>query len=104
MMSDFLPYRLSKRSGKELKKIRQSDKTLYNKINSAIESICENPLVGEAKKGDLKGYFCLDVLHRGTDYRICYAMEEDENGELILVVLMGPRENFYPELKRYLGK
>jgi mRNA interferase RelE/StbE len=102
-MNDLLRYKLNKRAAKELKKIRQSDGTLFTKIVSAIDSIRENPLVGEAKKGDLKGYYCLDVIHRGTNYEICYTMEEDENGELILVVLMGPRENFYVDLKRYLG-
>lgn len=102
-MNDLLRYRISKRAIKELKKIRKSDSTLYTKIESAINSIRENPLVGEMKKGDLKGYYCLDVVHRKINYEICYTMEKDENGELVLVVLMGPRENFYPELKRYLG-
>ena len=51
----------------------------------------------------MKGYSCLDAHHRGTNYEICYTVEENEEEELVLVVLLGPRENFYPELKRYLG-
>ena len=101
-MSELLPYRIGKRAGKELKKIRTSDVNLYRKINNAIESIRENPMIGEAKKGDLKGYFCVDLNHMGTNYELCYALEEDENGEIVIIVLMGPRENFYPQLKRYL--
>lgn len=103
-MSEKLPVSLTKRAGKELKKIRNSDKVLYGKITAAIQEICNDPLSGEAKKGDLKGYFCLDVMHRGTNYEICYAVEFDDSGEMILIVLMGPRENFYDDLKRYLGK
>lgn len=103
-MSDtLLPLRLSKRAGKELRKIQKSDQFLFRKMDEAITSIRKDPEIGEAKKGDLKGYSCLDVHHRGTNYELCYAVREDENGELILIVLLGPRENFYKELKRYLG-
>lgn len=103
-MSDaVLPFQLSKRAGKELKKIKKSDQNLYRKMEEAITSIRIDPDIGEAKKGDLKGYSCLDVHHRGTNYELCYAIREDEKGELILIILLGPRENFYPELKRYLG-
>lgn len=102
-MSNLLPLQLHKKAAKELKKMRQSDRTLYEKIDVAIQSIRINPLVGEAKKGDLKGYFCLDVMHLGINYEICYTLEEDANGNIVVVVLIGPRENFYPTLKRYLG-
>lgn len=102
-MSELLPYRLGKRAIKELKKIRKSDQALYKKMEVAILSIRENPFIGEAKKGDLKGFYCLDVTHVGTNYELCYALEEDEQGNVVIVLLIGPRENFYPELKRYLG-
>lgn len=96
-MSELLPYRLGRRAVKELKKIRKSDHVLYKKMEAAIVSIRENPFIGDAKKGDLKGYYCLDVMHIGTNYELCYALEEDE-----IIILIGPRENFYPELRRYL--
>lgn len=102
-MSELLSYKLGKRAGKILNRIRKTDNTLYRKMNTAIESIREKPFIGEAKKGDLKGYFCVDLNHLGTNYELCYTLEEDDNGQLVLVILMGPRENFYPELKRYLG-
>jgi len=56
-------------------------------------------LIGEAKKGGLKGYFFLDVSHMGTNYELCYDLEENDNGEMIIIILMGSGENFYPELK-----
>lgn len=93
---------MGNRATKSLKRIRKSDSTLYKKVLHAIEDIRRNPFIGDAKKGDLKGYFCLDVFHVGTNYELCYALEKDENGEIVLIVLMGPRENFYAELKRYL--
>ncbi|WP_438317178.1 type II toxin-antitoxin system RelE/ParE family toxin [Sporosarcina sp. FA9] len=76
---------------------------MYEKINDAITNICLDPFIGDAKKGDLKGFFSLDVFHQASNYELCYKIEEDENGDLIVIILIGPRENFYPELKRYLG-
>ena len=104
MNEELLPYQLSTRAGKELKKIKKSDQVLYRKMDEAILSIRKDPAIGEAKKGDLKGYSCLDINHRGTNYELCYAIRENEDGELVLVVLLGTRENFYLELKRYLGR
>ncbi|MBP1970325.1 Txe/YoeB family toxin of Txe-Axe toxin-antitoxin module [Virgibacillus natechei] len=103
-MSELLPYKIGKRAAKEFKRIRKTDQKLYRKMNEAIEFIRKNPFSGNAKTGDLKGYFCIDVSHIGTNYELCYTLEEDDTGDMILIVLMGPRENFYEQLKRYLGK
>lgn len=103
IMSELLPYRIGRRALKELKRIRKSDQVLYKKIDAAIMSIRENPYVGEMKKGDLNGYYGFDVTHVGTNYEICYALEEDAQGNIVVIILIGPRENFYAELKRYLG-
>ncbi|MCJ7840651.1 type II toxin-antitoxin system RelE/ParE family toxin [Lederbergia sp. NSJ-179] len=101
-MSKQLPIKISKRAGKDLKKIQRSDQVLFRKISKAIEDIRKNPFIGEAKKGDLKGCFCLDIHHVGTNYELCYSLEELEDGQVVLILLMGPRENFYSQLKRYL--
>jgi len=102
MMSELLPYTLTKRAGKVLLEIRKSDKRLYEKINDAIMKIRESPYIGEVKKGDLKGFYSLDVFHQSGNYEVCYGIKEDQNGDLIAIILIGPRENFYSELKRYL--
>ena len=102
-MSDLLPYKLGDRAIKQLKKIRKTDRALFEKINDAIIAIRLDPNIGDPKKGDLKGYHCLDVSHMRTNYELCYTLELDEDGEIILIVMMGPRENFYDDLKRYLN-
>lgn len=101
-MNNLLPLKIGKRATKELRKIRKTDQVLYRRISNAIDSVRENPLIGEAKKGDLKGYFCIDIHHIGTNYELCYTLEENEDGKLIVIILLGPRENFYSQLKRYL--
>lgn len=102
-MDRLLAYKIGNRAIKQLKKIRKSDRKLYKKIEKEIEAIRRNPLIGDAKKGDLQGYFCLDVNHLGINYEICYTLEIEENGEIIVIIFIGTRENFYAELRRYLG-
>nr|WP_012477117.1 type II toxin-antitoxin system RelE/ParE family toxin [Heyndrickxia coagulans]ABJ99980.1 unknown [Heyndrickxia coagulans] len=102
-MSNLLPFRLSKVAEKNLKKIKKTDRILFEKIEIAIETIREDPDVGDRKLGDLEGYFCVNVHHLRVEYRICYTVEEDENGDLVVIIMIGPRENFYRDLKRYLS-
>jgi len=84
---------------KFLKKLKE--KPLKEKFYDAINKICENPYIGEAKTGDLQGIFCKDIYHAGINYELAYAIVE-EDGELIVIILAGVRENFYDDLKRYL--
>ncbi|WP_342399414.1 type II toxin-antitoxin system RelE/ParE family toxin [Weizmannia sp. FSL W8-0676] len=101
-MSSLLPFRLSKVVEKNLKKIRKTDRVLFEKIEIVIDTIREDPSVGDPKLGDLEGYFCVNIRHLRIEYRICYTVEEDENGELVVIIMIGSRENFYRDLKRYL--
>lgn len=102
------PVTFTKKARKQLKTFRKSDRTLYMLIDKAIEDIRKDPYIGEAKWGDLEGYFSYDVYHqintkKHINYEICYQIELDEDDEIVSVIFMGSRENFYSELKRYLG-
>jgi Txe/YoeB family toxin of Txe-Axe toxin-antitoxin module len=103
MNETLIPYKLSNRAEKQLKKMRKSDANLYKKIQEVIYEIRKDPELGSEKKGDLKGYKLVDIYHLGISYELCYCLEEDENGKLVLIIMMGTRENFYEELKRYLN-
>jgi len=46
-------------------------------------------------------FFGYDVKHSRINYELSYRIYE-ENGQFILVILAGTRENFYDELKRML--
>lgn len=50
----------------------------------------------------LRGIHGYDVYYRGTNYEIAYRVEENQVGEMVVVILAGSRDNFYEELKRYL--
>ena len=81
------------------KKVKE--KPLKNAFREAITSIRENPLIGEAKTGDLSGLYGLDVYHNRTNYEIAYRISKLDNGDMVVIIMAGTRENFYNELKRY---
>ena len=86
-------------AAKFLKKLK--DKKLKALYQKAIDSILEDPLIGEAKTGDLAGIFGYDIYYNKTNYELAYTIEYVE--DLVVVVIMaGTRENFYDELKRYM--
>lgn len=60
-----------------------------------------DPFVGKNKTGDLVGVMGYDVRHQGTNYEIAYTTEENADGQTIVVIMAGTRENFYEQLKRY---
>jgi mRNA interferase RelE/StbE len=85
---------------KYFKKIRE--KGLKDAFKNALSKIADNPYCGEAKQGDLTGVFGYDVYYNRTNYEIAYQIIEDD-GKLIVVIMVGTRENFYDELKRYFN-
>lgn len=84
---------------KYFKKLK--DNGLKQAFKDAIISIRENPEIGSAKVGDLSGLYCLDVYYR-SNYELAYRISTLENGDMVVIVMAGTRENFYKELKRYL--
>jgi mRNA interferase RelE/StbE len=95
---DLIPSAATEKFIKKLK-----DKPLKQKFKDAFREIQLDPhTVGEQKKGDLAGIYGYDIYHNGTNYEISYSIQEDEEGNLVLVILAGTREQFYQELKRYI--
>lgn len=94
-----LPVRFAPPAAKYLKKLK--DKKLKGLYKNAIDKICEDYTIGEIKKGDLSGFYGYDIYYNKTNYELAYTLERVD-GELIVVVMAGTRENFYEELKRYI--
>jgi len=78
------------------------DKKLKEIYKEAIINIRKNPDIGEAKTGDLKGIYCVGIRYNKVNYELAYRITELENGDMIIIILAGTRENFYKELKRYM--
>jgi hypothetical protein len=91
-------------------KVNQS-RTLENRImkfsrqekdilDNEIKAIIEDPLIGEEKKGDLRGAFVHKFKVRTTQHILSHRMTK--NG--IELIMIGPHENYYRDLKRHLKK
>ncbi len=90
--------RILPKAKKFIKKIKE--KLLKEKLKKAIIKIQTNPYIGEAKKGDLNEIYGFDVFYHNINYEISYKIYEKEN--IVVIILIGTRENFYQELKKYI--
>ncbi|MCD8038685.1 MAG: type II toxin-antitoxin system RelE/ParE family toxin [Lachnospiraceae bacterium] len=86
-------------AAKFIKKIK--DKKLKSLYQKAVNQICEDYTIGEAKTGDLSGIYGYDIYYNKTNYELAYTVEYAEN-EIIVVIMAGTRENFYDTLKQYM--
>ena len=80
---------------KKVKKLKKKEKEVLDK---EIRSIIQNPSIGVEKKGDLRGIFVHKFKIKQNLYLLSYRVF-DENLELIMI---GPHENYYRDLKSYL--
>ncbi|MDR2868831.1 MAG: type II toxin-antitoxin system RelE/ParE family toxin [Deferribacteraceae bacterium] len=88
----------SKASEKYFKKIR--DRNLLAAFKAAIDKIKDNPEIGTQKIGDLHGIYGYDVMLNSINYELAYRFYEEKR--LVVIILVGTRENFYKELKRLI--
>ena len=86
---------------KYLKKIK--DTKLKKIFQDTLETIKNDPTIGQIKTGDLNGIYAYGFKYQNTDYRIAYKVSVNEDGTLTIVIMIGSRENFYTELKDYLN-
>jgi mRNA interferase RelE/StbE len=68
-------------------------------LDDEVRRICVAPEIGEAKKGDLAGVFVHKFKVRDRLFLLAYEFGENE----VLLLALGSHENFYRDLKRYLG-
>jgi len=79
----------------KVKKFTEREK---KKLDEEIRKILDNPSIGAEKKGDLRGVFVHKFKILTNQYLLAYRLFE-ENLELIMI---GPHENYYRDLKSYL--
>ncbi len=78
--------RIKAAAAKELKRVVKPDRT---RIVAAIDRLAENPFLGYALKGDMRGLRRLRV----GDYRVVYEVREDVL--VVLVVRVAHRRDEY---------
>ncbi len=78
------------------RKVKRFFKKEINMLDQEIRKISENPLIGEEKKGDLRGVY----IHKfkTIQYLLSYRIINDD----LELIMIGPHENYYRDLKNYL--
>ena len=80
------------------KKVKKMSKPEKDSLDREIRSIADDPSAGEAKKGDLRGVFVHKFKLKTMQYLLAYR----KVGEDLELLMIGPHENYYRDLKQYL--
>jgi mRNA interferase RelE/StbE len=85
----------SKSFAQKVKKLWKQEKEI---LDQEVQRIAQNPSIGEEKKGDLTGVFVHKFNIETAQYLLAYR-KIDPDLELVMI---GPHENYYRDLKQYL--
>ena len=80
---------------RKVKKLNTKEKKI---LDGEVKKIAKDPDIGVEKKGDLRGVLVHKFKIQTTLYLLAYRLQ-NENLEL---VMLGPHENYYRDLKSYL--
>ncbi|RPH50111.1 MAG: type II toxin-antitoxin system RelE/ParE family toxin [Desulfobacteraceae bacterium] len=80
------------------KKVKKMSKPEKEFLDREIKSIADDSQIGEGKKGDLRRIFIHKFKLKTLNYLLAYR----KAGEDLELIMIGPHENYYRDLKRYL--
>lgn len=80
---------------KKVKKLTKAEKAT---LDGEIKEIIKNPEIGTEKKGDLRGVFVHKFKIKSFQYLLSYRLTENE----LELIMFGPHENYYRDLKKYI--
>ena len=78
--------------------VKKQTRSLQLVIEDEVEKTIITPNIGETKKGDLTGFRVHKFAHRKQEFLIAYRFQNED----IVFFKIGPHENFYRELKKYI--
>lgn len=82
------------------RKVKKLSKLQKTQLDEAIREILRDPAIGEQKKGDLKMVYIYKFHIDNTLFLLAYAFTP----EILELIMLGPHENYYKDLKNYLKK
>lgn len=85
----------TRRFGRQYKKLHDN---VAEDVDKAVQSVADNPAIGERKKGDLAALRVHKFRSQGQLYLLGYTV--DDTIRLIYLEAVGSHENFYRDLKR----
>ena len=80
------------------RKVKRFRKGQKHQLDEQVKLIAENPTIGTEKKGDLRGIYVYKFRIKTIQYLLAYRfMAED-----LELIMIGPHENYYRDLKKQL--
>ncbi len=80
------------------RKVKKLHKNEKKELDIQIRKIMNDPEIGEGKKGELKGIRVHKFRAKNTRYLLSYRIKQD----VLELIMIGPHENYYRDLKGYL--
>ena len=80
------------------RKVKKCGKQEKKALDKQILKIAKNPSLGVEKKGDFRGVYVNKFRIRNTQYLLSYRFV----GTDLELIMIGPHENYYRDLKSYL--
>ena len=80
------------------RKVKKFSKSQKSQLDKQVRRILENPAVGTEKKGDLRGIHVHKFNLKTIQYLLAYRMA----GENLELIMIGPHQNYYRDLKKYI--
>ncbi len=80
------------------RKVKKFTKRQKKKLDEEVRKIINNPSIGSEKKGDLRGVYVHKFKIQPGQYLLSYRFI----GNDLELIMIGPHENYYRDLKSYL--
>ena len=80
------------------KSLKRLARNAQHELLRTTKTLTTNPYAGEKLHGSLSFLFSFHFKFQNVQYRVAYTI--DETQKLVIIHLVGPRENFYHRLRR----
>jgi len=82
------------------RKVKKFSKQEKKRLDDQILKIIDDPSIGSEKRGDLRGIYVHKFKLQTVQYLLSYRFV----GENLELIMIGPHENYYRDLKSYLKR
>ena len=80
------------------RKVKKFSKRQKVQLDEQVKLIAENPTLGTEKKGDLRGIYVHKFKIKTIQYLLAYRFVAED----LELIMIGPHENYYRDLKKHL--
>lgn len=79
-------------------KVKKFSKAQKSQLDKQVKLILEDPAIGIEKKGDLRSVYVHKFKLKTIQYLLAYRIV----GENLELIMIGPHQNYYRDLKKYI--